>query len=244
MPESQNRSLARRRMYRRRRQVVGGGLLLAVMLLVLVGFKVAALLPSDHVAQAADSAPAPVRAIGDYVRAPGGTVMRGTGTPMTYRVEVEAGIRATAPVFAAAVDATLGDPSSWIGTGQWSLQRVDGDDADFVIRLATPDTVDQVCATAGLDTGGYTSCRAGGLVMINLDRWLSGVPEYHGDVALYRHYVINHEVGHQLGYGHQGCPARGRPAPVMQQQTLGLNGCLPNGWPMVNGALVSGPATA
>lgn len=244
MPASQNRTLARRRMYRRRRQVVGGGLLLVVMLLVLGGFKVAAILPTGQVSQAGGSARAALQTMGSYARAPGGTDRSGSGTPITYRVEVETRMGQGPRVFAAAVDATLVSPSGWIGTERWSFQRVDRDDVSFVIRLATPDTVDKVCATAGLDTGGYVSCRAGRFVMINLDRWLRGVPEYLGDVALYRHYVINHEVGHQLGYGHQSCPAPGRLAPVMQQQTLGLKGCLPNGWPLVNGALVSGPAAA
>jgi hypothetical protein len=163
---------------------------------------------------------------------------------MTYRVEVETGTRQDASAFAAAVDATLADPKSWTGQGRWSLQRVSTGDIGFVVRLATPETVDNVCATVGLDTRGYVSCRAGKFVMINLDRWLKAVPDYHGDVAFYRQYVINHEVGHQLGYGHQSCPGRGRLAPVMQQQTFGLNGCLPNGWPYVGGKLVSGPATS
>jgi hypothetical protein len=74
--------------------------------------------------------------------------------------------------------------------------------------------------------------------MLNLDRWLNAIPDYRGDVALYRHYLINHEVGHQLGYGHQACPGAGHPAPVMQQQTYGLRGCRANGWPYINGKLV------
>ncbi|HEX7536361.1 MAG TPA: DUF3152 domain-containing protein, partial [Dermatophilaceae bacterium] len=168
-----------------------------------------------------------IRATGVYAIAPGGTARQGSGTLKTYSVEVETGTAQSAPTFAAAVDATLANPASWAGQGRWSLQRVTPDRADIVIRLATPATVDKVCATVGLDTIGYVSCRAGKYVMINLERWLKAVPDYRGDVALYRQYVINHEVGHQLGYGHQSCPGPGRRAPVMQQQTFGLKGCLP-----------------
>jgi len=189
------------------------------------------------------AAPTSVRPNGQYASVPGGTDRNGSGTLRTYAVQVETGTGQNAQAFATAVDTTLGDPASWTGQGRWSLQRVTTDDADFVIRLATPATVDKVCATVGLDTRGYVSCRAGNFVMINLDRWLTAVPDYHGDVALYRKYVINHEVGHQLGYGHQACPGPGRMAPVMQQQTFGLDGCLANGSPYVDGVLVSGPAT-
>lgn len=200
-------------------------------------------LPAKSAQAKATAQPGAIRATGEYVRAPGGTDRHGAGTRMTYGLEVETGTGQGAPAFAAAVDATLADPASWTGQGRWSLQRISTNDADFVIRLATPATVDTVCATVGLDTRAYVSCRAGRFVMINLDRWMKAVPDYSGNVALYRQYVINHEVGHVLGYGHQACPGEGRLAPVMQQQTFGLKGCVANGWPYVDGKLVSGAAT-
>lgn len=181
-------------------------------------------------------------ATGEYFSAQGGSDRHGSGALKTYAVQVETGAGQDAQDFAAEVDATLADPASWTGQGRWSLQRVSANDADFVIRLATPATVDKVCATVGLNTRGYVSCRAGNFVMLNLDRWLTAIPDYDGDVALYRKYVVNHEVGHRLGYNHVACPGPGRLAPVMQQQTFGLDGCRANGSPYVEGVLVSGPA--
>ena len=67
--------------------------------------------------------------------------------------------------------------------------------------------------------------------VINLARWATAVPDYHGDIATYRQYVVNHEVGHALGNGHEPCPGPGQIAPVMLQQTLSLDGCVKNAWP-------------
>jgi len=44
--------------------------------------------------------------------------------------------------------------------------------------------------------------------------------------------VINHETGHWLGLGHSQCPASGAPAPIMQQQSIDLQGCVINSWPL------------
>lgn len=252
-PRTRARRRVSRRVIRRRRQVAGAGLLMCCALLVMTGLRLAAALTDAPTARAASisatrvtapARPTPTRATGEYARAPGGTARQGSGSLVTYRVEVETGTGQSAPAFAAAVDTTLADPASWTGQGHWAVQRVAGNDVDLVIRLATSATVGKVCEAAGLKDASFASCRTGPFIMINLDRWLQAVPEYRGDVALYRQYVINHEVGHGLGFGHQACPGPGLPAPVMQQQTLGLRGCLPNGWPYVAGRLVSGPATA
>ncbi len=182
----------------------------------------------------------PVPAAGTYVERGAGTVtvvpgtsgVHGTGPLQRFVVEVEDGIGVDGAAFAAAVEATLGDPRSWGAGGRMSFQRVDATAAgsyDFRVSLVSPDNMERYCP--GVGTGGYTSCRYGERAVINLARWETAVPHYDGDIATYRHYVVNHEVGHALGNGHEPCPGPGLPAPVMQQQTLGLDGCARNAWP-------------
>jgi hypothetical protein len=185
----------------------------------------------------------PRRGAGTFAVAAGQTNRVGRGQLLSYRVETENGSRVDVNRFAAEVDATLGDTRGWTADGRWSFRRISTGRPDFVVRLATPDTVDKICGAAGLQTGGYVSCRTGPFVMINLARWELAVPDYKGDVNLYRRYVVNHEVGHRLGHRHELCPGKGRIAPIMMQQTYGLNGCVPNGWPFVNGQFVRGPRT-
>jgi len=158
----------------------------------------------------------------------------GQGPLKRFVVETEDGIAVDGVAFAKAVRTTLGDPRSWGHGGRMSFQEVGAAAAvakqyEFKVTLISPGNMEKYCP--GVGTGGYTSCRYGERAVINLARWSTAVPDYQGDLATYRQYVINHEVGHALGNHHQTCPAVGAVAPVMQQQTLGLHGCLKNAWP-------------
>ncbi|MEU4781305.1 DUF3152 domain-containing protein [Micromonospora sp. NPDC023633] len=179
---------------------------------------------------------------GDFTTAPGDSPVRGTDGPVLhYRVAVEQGTGQDVAAFAATVDEVLADPRGWIASAELRMRRVpEAADADFTVYLATPGTSERMCAQGGLSTEGYTSCRLPGQVIINLARWLEAVPDYGAPLEIYRAYVVNHEVGHELGEEHQACPGPGEPAPVMQQQTYGLDGCAANAWPYVDGSRYDG----
>ncbi|WP_246033583.1 DUF3152 domain-containing protein [Streptomyces hundungensis] len=166
----------------------------------------------------------------------------GTGGPLRrYQVQVEDGAGVSATQAAVDVQAILSDGRSWAAHGKGRFQLV-ADGADVVIKIATPKTTDKLCASVG-DTGGELNCEVAGGVVVNLKRWAKGSPQYAGPPAEYRHLIINHEIGHLIGYHqHMGCPGPGRAAPVMMQQIKGLDGCTSNAWPYTaQGTFVTGP---
>lgn len=178
------------------------------------------------------SAQVPDGASGHLVPVPGGEPAPGPGAVRTVRVEVEAGLPVEPNAFAATVMAVLNDPRGWGADGALSFARTDGE-AELQVVLASPATVDALCAP--LETVGQFSCARDGRAAINAARWAAAAPEFGLDRTLYRHYVVNHEVGHLLGEGHVDCPGAGLLAPVMQQQTVAVAPCVPNGWPYPTG---------
>ncbi|OIJ93202.1 DUF3152 domain-containing protein [Streptomyces colonosanans] len=156
----------------------------------------------------------------------------------TYRVDVEKGLGLDGELFARAVQRTLNDKRSWAHKESRVFERISSGKPDFVITLASPGTTAAWCARSGLDTTqDNVSCDSASTerVMINAYRWAQGSTTYGDKIHAYRQMLINHEVGHRLGYGHVTCDKNGELAPVMQQQTKFLDHdgihCLPNPWP-------------
>lgn len=115
------------------------------------------------------------------------------------RVSTRDGLAGVTPAaFAAQVVEVLGDPGSWTACAVRCSAS-----ADFTVYRATPRTRDRLCGD-GDDL--YTSCGHGKDAVINTARWGLGTSGCGADIAVYHAYVIDHEVGRVLGYGHELCP--------------------------------------
>lgn len=134
--------------------------------------------------------------------------------------------------FSNAVFRILNSEHGWARAGAIFEPSTDGN-CDFNIVLAqasTLPTFSSVCSE-------QYSCRVGNNVIINDDRWNSGTDVWMsggGDLARYRTMVINHEVGHRLGHidNEMTCAGAGQAAPLMQEQSIFLDGCAINEYPL------------
>ena len=167
-----------------------------------------------------------------------GPASTAAGRVVRYTVEMEGGLGVDAAQVARTVRGVLLDARGWQREDHVRFVNVSpaqadrGDAVDIRVTLASPALTDRLCHP--LRTLSQVSCWNGTRSVLNLRRWLLGDDSYGTDVARYRVYQVSHEVGHGLGHGHRSCPAPGRRAPVMVQQTLSLQGC--RAWPYPTGA--------
>lgn len=125
---------------------------------------------------------------------------------------------------------TLNNDLGWSNVTEKSFQLTNAEDSDYVYIFASPDKTDELCAP--IETNNIYSCRKENNIVFNFFRWKDGAVDFKKDMEMYRIYLINHETGHILGWGHVDCPKEGAVAPVMMQQSKGTDGCVPYGWPV------------
>lgn len=141
----------------------------------------------------------------------------------TYTIQIDSDVHYDIRAFTKEVRECLTDPRGWVGKG-YSFVQVKSN-PDIEIRMSSPHGLRK----QGCD--GHLNCAllGGDKLWVNAMLW-TGKWDNKSKQNLdgYRHYVMNHEMGHVLGFVHTTCPGAGLPAPVMMQQTLGLHGCAPN----------------
>jgi len=170
--------------------------------------------------------------IGPVVDGSSGPAEAATRT-YTYKVCYEGRIVVSKPYFKKFVAATYADSRGWRRAGirfvrkDFTCTRLGN--TDFTVYLAVPSYIDNFAGCSAT-----YSCRYGRHVMINQARWRHAVSFWPPVPGLrgYRRMVVNHETGHWLGQHHRNCPRPGANAPVMQQQSISLQGCRAHVWPL------------
>lgn len=153
-----------------------------------------------------------------------------TTMTVTYDVTTRGAVSASLSEFKLQVSQTLNDARGWARMNVRFVEVASGGQFSLVLASAA-----EVGAVPGC--GSDYSCRSGRYVLINQDRWMGATSSWNsagGSLRDYRHMVINHETGHWLGHDHESCGGAGQPAPVMQQQSMDLQGCSFNPWPLAS----------
>ena len=149
---------------------------------------------------------------------------------MNFSLKIESSIPLGPDCMAKLIASILNDSRGWKNITEKEFLLVSEEAADFTFIFSSPDKTDELCAP--LETNGIYSCRNEEEIIINYFRWRNGALDFGNDMKTYRLYLINHETGHILGWGHTGCPKEGAIAPVMMQQSKTTGGCIAYGWPL------------
>jgi predicted ribosomally synthesized peptide with SipW-like signal peptide len=151
---------------------------------------------------------------------------------LTYSFAVKGNPSSDFEEFKRLATETLNDSRGWARAGVTFLAVASG--GNFTLWLSESGYV--ASFYPGVCTASW-SCSNGRNVVINDMRWAGATDSWNnagGSLRDYRHMVVNHEVGHFLGHrdNERVCAGAGQLAPLMQQQSMNLRGCIFNPWPL------------
>ncbi len=152
-----------------------------------------------------------------------------TDVTFYYTVSQQGTVNSDFNEFSTDVGQTLNDARGWTRIGINFKQVASGGTLHVVLIQAS--LLPGISSACTADW----SCTIGNTTYINDDRWANASDAWNaagGSLRDYRNMVINHETGHWLGHGHEHCSGAGQLAPVMQQQSIDLEGCKFNPWPL------------
>lgn len=164
-----------------------------------------------------------------------------TTTKVWYvSIAVDPSIKYSEKNFSKKVQKVLQDPRGWENVLNINFKFVKPNEKlkhprKIHVRLSENDLIYEKCNINNMSCCDMST----GEVWINIDRWVHGSNASKLDIYGYRTYLINHEVGHALGFLHQQCECSDELAicdayvPVMTQQTLDIGKCKPNPYPLV-----------
>jgi hypothetical protein len=141
----------------------------------------------------------------------------------SYTYCTQVGTAADGPYLTEQARQTLSSATGWSLGG--ALQFVRGsNNCDLVIHLVKPEAmaaINPACAN-------QASCQAGADIAISSVAWAQPPGAWTNGLEAYRSEVINHEVGHWLGFDHASCTTKNAPAHILAQPTVTIPGCSPN----------------
>lgn len=144
---------------------------------------------------------------------------------LKYHISIENGLHKSLKHFSLIIEGVLNDKRTW---KKYNFVRTfDKNEAKVKIILTKPSTIFSICKLKGLSCTDMIKKE----IYINSNRWLRGSKKSKMNIKNYRKYLINHEMFHALGGGHNECKSN-QICGVTHQQTLGIpHKSKPNPWP-------------